>query len=325
MTTSPTVVQAAEFTATTTFSNTQYVLVLFAFVVAAFALFAGGVYGAKTSSEVSKAYRASALASTLICWVASLAYLVLILEWIFGFSATTGGLLYAPDPHTIVTELRYMDWTVTVPLLTVELLGVAALSRSQAFKLRLTAVPAAFLMIITGFLGVIFGEDALRGTNYSLYIWGAISTVFFIVLYGVAAQAYRASATVMTTEARISYRNALILLFSFFGAYPLAYLVPIWAGQNYAGWAVAEQLVFTFADIAAKVGFGVLIHKVAKLRTAQDAAEAVPGLDAVAATTPDTIASEVWVSGHLLSTPPLQAAAATTDNGRHVAGTSDRR
>lgn len=305
-----TVPLAAEFTATTTYSNTQYLLILFAFVVAAFALFAAGLYGAKTSGEVSKSYRTSALASTCICWVATLAYFVLILEWIFGFSPTAGGLSYVPHPDAVITELRYMDWSVTVPLLTVELLGVAALTRSQMFRLRTIAVPSAFLMIATGFLGVIFGEDALRGANYSLWIWGAISTVFFLALYFVAAAAYRASAPVLSPRALVSYRNALILLFSVFGAYPLAYLVPAWAHQSNAGWAVAEQLAFTFADILAKAGFGLLIHKVAKLRTAADAESATSPAEVSAASAVDTLPAEVWVSGELLSVPPTQITAA---------------
>ena len=301
----PTALAGAEFTATSTYSSAQYSLVLYSFVVAAFALFATGIYGAKTTSEVSKAYRPAALASTLICWVATLAYVALILEWVLGFNASADGSTFTPAPGTVVTELRYMDWSVTVPLLTVELLAVAALTRTQAFRLRTVAVPSAFLMIATGYLGVVYGEDARRGTSAALWIWGAVSTVFFVVLYVVAWRAYRATKGRVSAETRISYRNALVLLLSVFGAYPLAYLVPAWAGANDAGWATTEQLLFTFADIAAKAGFGVLIHKVAKLRTAEDtlAAGGTPDTHRTV-TLPDTIPGEVWVSGTLLSVPP---------------------
>ena len=40
-----------------------------------------------------------------------------------------------------------------------------------------------------------------------------------------------------------------------------------------AGWAVGRRTAFTAADVAAKVGYGVLIHAVAKARTATDVAE----------------------------------------------------
>ncbi len=298
-------VLAAEFSATTTYSNTAYLLLLYAFVVAAFALFADGLYGVKTAGEVSKAYRASAIASTCICWVATAAYAVLIVEWVTNFSPTPDGLHYAPAPAAVVTELRYMDWSVTVPLLTVELLAVAALTRAQTLRWRCAAVVAAALMIVTGFLGVLFGQDALRGANAAMWIWGAISTAFFVVLYVIAARAYRASAAVLSPESSRSYRAALILLFTVFLAYPLAYLVPWWAGAHNPGWATAEQLTFTIADIAAKAGFGLLIHRTAKLRTAHDADDPSSAPHEIAAATPDTMPSEVWISGELLSVPTV--------------------
>ncbi len=311
------VVLAAEFSATSTYTNAQYLLVLYGFVVAAFALFAAAIYGAKTAGEVSKAYRPAAIASTLVCAVASLAYLALILEWVLSFTASPDGQTFTPSPGTVITELRYMDWSVTVPLLTVEIIAVAALSRGAALKLRTTAIASAVLMIVTGYLGVVFGEDASRGTTAAFWIWGIVSTVFFVVLYGVALQAYRATAAqVGSGEILVTYRNALILLFSVFGAYPIAYMIPLWAGANDSGWATAEQLVFTAADIAAKVGFGLLIHKMAKLRTAADALAAGGTADHVlAATLPDGVAAEVWISGELVSAPPAGA----VDSARHLA------
>jgi bacteriorhodopsin len=302
---------AAEFTATTTYSNTQYLLLLYAFVIAAFALFAAGLYGAKTSNEVSKAYRASAIASTCICWVAAAAYAVLIVEWLTKFSPTPDGLSFVPQAGAVITELRYMDWSVTVPLLTVELIAVAALTRAQATKLRTVAIGAAVAMIVTGFLGVILGQDALRGVNAAMWIWGVISTVFFVVLYVVALRAYRTSAAVLSARSLSSYRAALVLLFTVFLVYPLAYLVPWWAGADNPGWAVTEQLAFTIADIIAKAGFGLLIHRTAKLRTADDAAAATSAAHVVAAATPDDVPAEVWVSGELLSVPPTATSAAT--------------
>jgi bacteriorhodopsin len=304
----PTVLAGAEFTATSTYTSAQYELVLYSFVVAAFALFATGLYGAKTTAEVSKAYRPAVIASTLICWVATLAYVVLVLEWVLGFDASADGSTFTPAPGTLITELRYMDWSVTVPLLTVELLAVAALTRRQAFRLRTIAVPAAFLMIATGYLGVVFGEDARQGASAALWVWGAVSTVFFVVIYVVAWRAYQKTEDRVSVETRTSYRNALILLLSVFGAYPLAYLVPAWAGADSGGWATTEQLVLSFADIAAKAGFGLLIHKVAKLRTAEDALAAGGGTETHrSAVLPDTLPTVVWMSGTLLSVPPSAA------------------
>jgi len=305
-------VLATEFTATSTYTSSQYLLVLYSFVVAAFALFATGLYSLRSSGDIAKAYRPATTVSTLICWVAALAYVVLVLEWVLGFTPSADGATYTPDPGTVITELRYMDWSVTVPMLTVEILGVAALTRAQAFRLRTIAVPAAFLMIVTGYLGVVYGADARTGTTAALWVWGAISTVFFVVLYWVAWTAYKRTAPQVSAEARTSYRNALVLLFSVFGAYPLAYLVPAFAGADNGTWGATEQIVLTAADIAAKAGFGLLIHKVAKLRTAEDALAAGGTTDDhLAPTLPDTVPAQVWISGTLVSLPPLHDGSTT--------------
>lgn len=60
----------------------------------------------------------------------------------------------------------------------------------------------------------------------------------------------------------------MILLLVVWFAYPIAF-----GFQGFAEGGARTtfmQVLLSFADIAAKVGFGVLIHKVAKLRTAQD-------------------------------------------------------
>ncbi|WP_299569272.1 bacteriorhodopsin [uncultured Williamsia sp.] len=307
-------VLAAEFSATATYTSGQYLLVLYAFVVAAFALFAAAIYGLKTTGEVSKAYRPAAIASTLVCSVATVAYLALILEWVLKFRASPDGQSFAPSAGTVVTELRYMDWSVTVPLLTVEIIAVAALNRTAALRWRTVAMISAALMIVTGYLGVVYGENASRGITWAFWVWGIVSTVFFIVLYVVGLRAYRATAAVVGKgETLVTYRNALILLFSVFGVYPIAYMVPLWTGANDSGWATAEQLAFTAADIAAKVGFGLLIHKAAKLRTAADALAAGGTVDPVTASTlPDDVPGEVWISGQLVSVPTLGTTGAHT-------------
>jgi len=301
-----------EITGTADYSRWQYELILYGFVVAFVALFAAGVYGIATRGEVSKKYRTAAMASTLICWVASLAYLALVVTWLTKFHPTADGTAYAASPGTIVTGLRYADWTVTVPLLTIELLAVCVVARDKIVNLRLVAVASAFLMIVTGFFGVIAVGQGSSSTT-ELLIWGAVSTVFFIVLYPVLLGPVRATRTVIGAEAGTSLRNAAILLLSVFGVYPLAYLVPLWASDNSAAWATTVQLAFTAADLAAKIGFGVLIHKVAKLRTAEDAIEQ-------AAAVPDTYPAEVWISGHLHSLPHGFTTADSPGDGAPTAG-----
>lgn len=285
-----------EITGTTTFFRWQYELIGYALIVAMVALFAAGVYSLASKNEISKKYRPAALASTLICWIASAAYILLVVQW-FSKWHSSDGLTYAPTPGTIFTGLRYADWTITVPLLTVELLAVCSLSRTQMFRTRVASMTCAFLMIVTGFLGVIAVGENNAGT-VELLVWGAISTVFFIPLYPLLLKPVKQTRQMVGTETSLSLRNAAILLLSIWGVYPLVYLIPLIGHSGSTGWATTTQLAFTVADVIAKAGFGALIHKVAKLRTAEDAAEA-------SAQVPEVYPSEVYISGELLSLPSV--------------------
>jgi hypothetical protein len=75
----------------------------------------------------------------------------------------------------------------------------------------------------------------------------------------------------MGTEAAHSLRNATTVLLGTFGVYPLVYAIPVFAEVT-PRWLLTIQLAYSAADVLAKVGFGVLVHKVAKLRTAEDVA-----------------------------------------------------
>ena len=72
----------------------------------------------------------------------------------------------------------------------------------------------------------------------------------------------------MSAEVYKAYFKAIILLVSVWGWYPIAYAIHNWTSGSDATTAI--QVGFSFADIAAKAGFGAMIHKIAKLRTAED-------------------------------------------------------
>src|SRR3712207_3514654 len=179
-----------------------------------------------------------------------------------------------------------------------------------------TTMAAAFLMIVTGYLGsqvLSEGRDAL-----ALVVWGLISTAFFVYLYVALIGAVRRSLPTMGKEAGTSLRNATIVLLSSFGVYPLVYAIPVFVDVTPA-WLTTMQVSYSAADVVAKIGFGVLTHKVAKLRTAEDV---VAGID----THPEPIwSSNVHKSGGVL--PELgRVAPAVADrlSGEPAAGAGGR-
>ncbi|TFV48159.1 rhodopsin [Blastococcus sp. TF02A-35] len=281
-----------------------YDVVQLALLGAGFALFAYFVYSWNSLGEVSPRYRPSVLAGLCLSGVAMLAYLLLYIDWDTGFRLA--GEVYVPNEEARTTEgTRYIDWSVTVPLLTVELLAVCSVAGSAARKLRFRTMAAAFLMIVTGYMGAQVLSEG-RDTT-ALVVWGLISTAFFVYLYVALIGAVRAALPTMGAEAGASLRNATILLLSSFGVYPLVYAVPVFADVTPA-WFTAMQVGYSVADVVAKVGFGVLTHKVAKLRTAEDVRKGV-----------DTHPEAVW-SSHVHKSdavlPPVRGAGAPAGDGR---------
>ncbi|MGY1822076.1 bacteriorhodopsin [Geodermatophilus sp. SYSU D00079] len=258
-----------------------YDVVQLAILGAGFALFAYLLYSWVSRDEVSARYRPSSYAAICLAAVATVAYLLLYLDWDSGFRLEDG--VFVPNEEARTTEgTRFIDWSVTVPLLTVELLAVCSIAGAAARRLRFTTMAAAFLMIVTGYIGaqvVDQGRDTL-----ALVVWGLISTLFFAYLYVALIGAVRRSLPTMGAEAAASLRNATIVLLSSFGIYPLVYAVPVFADVTPA-WFTAMQVGYSVADVVAKIGFGVLVHKVAKLRTAEDVAAGV-----------DTHPEPVWSS-----------------------------
>ena len=275
------------------FSTFQWELVLFALVATGFALLASFVYALSTKSEVSKKYRPSTLANALISIVAALSYLLLVVYWNLGFHYD--GTKFVPSSsHFFGTSLRYTDWTITVPLLVVEFLAVAGVTGRAATRLRGPMMASAAAMTVAGFIGQALNEDA--HTNLAAFaIWGAVSTVFFLALYPMFGVALKASREAMGPDAYKNLSGATGLLLATFVVYPAVYVI-FGLFRVSIAWAVATQLIFCCADVTAKVGFGAWIHKVAKLRTAEDTARGELAIS-------DEYPQEVFVDQIRLSAP----------------------
>jgi bacteriorhodopsin len=258
-----------------------YDVVQLALLGAGFALLAYFLYSLISMNEVSARYRPSSYAAVCLAAVAALAYALLYSDWDSGFRLQ--GEVWVPTEEARNSVgTRFIDWSITVPLLTVELLAVCSVAGARARTLRFTTMAAAFLMIVTGYLG---GQVIADGRDRTaLVVWGLISTVFFAYLAAALVGAVRASLPAMGTEPATSLRNATIVLLASFGIYPLIYSIPVFVDVTPA-WLTAIQVGYSATDVVAKVGFGVLVHKVAKLRTAEDVAAGI-----------DTHPEPVWSS-----------------------------
>jgi bacteriorhodopsin len=260
-------------------SQAQHDLVVYAVVVAGFALLASFMHSWNAKTEVSTRYRPAVLASLCITGIAFLSYAVLYVKVENGYEYAGGH--YVPSADALESmSTRYLDWSVTVPLLLAELLAVCTLAGRRLSALRARAMAAGFAMILTGYLGAqVFHHGS---SDLWLWVWFAVSCLFFLYVYVALIPVVVRSVRDLPGEAGRTLGRAATVLFAVFLVYPVVYLIPVFFAGGW--WTTSMHVAFSVADVIAKVLFGILIHKVAKLRTAADVS-----------TGEDTHPEPVWV------------------------------
>jgi len=196
---------------------------------------------------------------------------LLALRWSNAFS--WNGSEYASTGDLFSNGFRYMNWSIDVPVLLTQLLIVGRIT-SLAFRRRwASSVIAGLGMIWTGYFGQF--DEIAGGAQF--WVWGAISTVFYFWLLYVAWQTIRdAKATAPNDDIRRLFGSVWILFLVSWTIYPLAYLMPQISFTTEG--VVARNMIYSFADIASKAVYGIMLaiiaQKLSALRGYQPAIEA---------------------------------------------------
>lgn len=219
------------------------------FFIGYMAMFASAVFFFAERKSVDRKWQLSLLVSGLITGIAAVHY-----YYMRDFYLSTGA-----SP----TAFRYVDWTLTVPLMCVEfylLTKPFGAKGSTLFKLILASV----FMLITGFIGETSGID-------NNIIWGVLSTVGYLyIVYEVFAGDIAKLAKGSNSEA---LNRAMFLLKIFitlgWSIYPIGYMVlpgNLLSGMFDVG---SIDLFYNLADAINKIGFGLVIYSVAVSETAK--------------------------------------------------------
>jgi Bacteriorhodopsin-like protein len=91
---------------------------------------------------------------------------------------------------------RYMNWSIDVPMLLLQLVVVLGLTRSQAISYGTKFIIGGLLMVWTGYVGQFYEVTNLT----QLFIWGTISTVFYIYVLFVIGQMINKNANNLPTQ-----------------------------------------------------------------------------------------------------------------------------
>jgi bacteriorhodopsin len=253
------------------YTVTQFEVVLGVFTLTAAVFAAVLVYSLATAGSIAPRYRLTSYLTGVVMVSAFIELGLLALRWNNAFA--WDGSMYVSTGDLFSNGFRYMNWSIDVPVLLTQLLIVAGITGLVFRKRWASFVVAGLAMIWTGYIGQF---DEIEG-GAAFWVWGAISTAFFIWLLYVAWETLRdAKATAPTEGIKRLFGYVWILFLVSWTIYPLAYLMPQISAT--AEGVVARNLIYSFADIASKAVYGILLaviaQKLSALRGYQPAIEA---------------------------------------------------
>jgi bacteriorhodopsin len=121
-------------------------------------------------------------------------------------------------------------------------------------------------MIVTGYIGQFYEPNYdLGGGNLVMWlVWGAISTVFYVlVLIEITKVIKEGKANMKGSKALPLFAFILPLFYVSWTIYPIAYIMPLWSNFELA--IVSQQVLYTIADVSSKVVYGVILQIVSSM------------------------------------------------------------
>ena len=238
---------------------------LFSLVIASMVFTA--LYLLLSRGRVAPRYRNALTVSAVVCGIAAYHYFRIFDNLKASYPAgNTAGAAHALSNIEFNEAYRYVDWLLTVPLILVETIAVMALGRAASRSLLRKLVPASALMILLGYPGEIAASMGSRA------LWGTLSTIPFLYIVYVLFVELTSSLDRQPPEVRTTIKRLRVSLVALWFVYPIAYLFPIIGGEFFGGASgfVLRQAGYSIADILAKAAYGLVIYKVARLKSAME-------------------------------------------------------
>ena len=210
----------------------------FSFFLAAMALLAANEFFLLERNSFSGKWKLSLTIATLITGIAAIHYHYMKSAWI----------LSAASP----TEIRYIDWILTVPLMCIEfyliLKAIGHVSRGVLHRL----FGYSCGMLVFGYLGEAIILDPIIAFGIGMVFWGLI---IYEVFAGEAAQCMTRSGH---TKLKSTFKTLRLFILIGWAIYPLGYYMGL------TGSADLLNVAYNLADVINKIGFSFVIYLLAK-------------------------------------------------------------
>ncbi|MFT4737260.1 MAG: sensory rhodopsin [Cyclobacteriaceae bacterium] len=216
----------------------------FTFFVGSMAMAAATVFFFMERSSVEGKWKTSLLVSGLITFIAAVHYYYMREFWI------ENG--YSP------TALRYIDWTLTVPLMCVEFyLILKAFGAKIGLMWKL--IGYSVWMLVAGYIGETIGRE-------SSVIWGIVSTLGYV---GILYEVWLGSAKKLANSSNDPILQKAFSTLGWFvlvgwAIYPIGYMAIETDGWLSGVLPLASMdLIYNIGDAVNKIGFGLVIYSLA--------------------------------------------------------------
>lgn len=226
--------------------------VAFTFFIGTMAMMAASVFFFFELSTTAPKWRTSVLVSGLITFIAAVHY-----YYMRGYNLETG-----ESP----TFFRYVDWTLTVPLMCVEFyLITKKVGATQGLLWKLIA--ASLVMLITGYVG-----EAIYGGETQSWVWGAISgAAYFYIAYLVwFGEVAKLAGSAGPAVAKANKTLAWFVLVGW-AIYPLGYILGTKGGlfgiqlvSDPKAAQASMDIIYNIGDAVNKIGFGLVIYALSR-------------------------------------------------------------
>lgn len=237
----------------------------FLMAAAGYAFLGNVIFSLATQGSVAPEHRISRVYGAIIATVAGVSYFLITHfyhEMLHGLSG-----LHSPEEraalirrsYQAIGQYRYIDWSITTPLLLLKATSMLRIKYEEATTAITVLLLADVFMVLTGYVG----EQQLTASGEIIQsgklLWGAISTVGYVVVVVVLYGLYKRFAARGNDRERWGFRAIGITTVTTWGVYPLGYMLTLTSiDLNYI------HIAFSVFDIINKVGVSLIAYLVSK-------------------------------------------------------------
>ncbi|MEM1215509.1 MAG: bacteriorhodopsin-like [Bacteroidota bacterium] len=223
----------------------------FTFFVGTMAMMAASVFFFFEMNNVDKKWRTSLLVSGLITFIAAVHYYYM--RDFYGQTSTSP------------TELRYVDWVLTVPLMCVEFYLITRKAGATTGLLwRLIA--ASLVMLVTGFMGESTYVYNTPETATMSWVMGLVSGLaYFYILYIAMFGEVKELGEKAGPQVAKAVKTLAWFVLVGWAIYPIGYIQGTEGGLfgMEVNFGLDMDVIYNIGDAINKIGFGLVVYALA--------------------------------------------------------------